>query len=94
MPQSTVRRLPYAGIVGNGRTCALIDARGRVAWLCVPTFAQFPIFASLLDPKRGGCLELGLRANDETFWSGDYGYFEQRYTNRTLKFHIRRTQPS
>ncbi len=73
------RRLPYAGIVGNGRTCALIDARGRIGWLCLPTFAQFPVFASLLDPKRGGCLELGLRTNGRDFWSGEYGYCEQMY---------------
>jgi len=26
------RRLAYAGIVGNGRTCALVDDRGRIAF--------------------------------------------------------------
>jgi hypothetical protein len=47
--------------------------------LCVPTFAQFPVFASLLDPARGGCLELGLRVRGQTLWASDYGYCAQRY---------------
>jgi len=85
MCDAPVRRSLYAGIVGNGRTCALIDARGRIGWLCLPTFAQFPVFASLLDPKRGGCMELGLHLNEGIFWASDYGYFKQRYlTHSTI----------
>ncbi len=77
------RRERFAGIVGNGRTCALIDARGRIGWLCLPTFVQFPVFARLLDPVQGGCLELGILADDEILWFGQYGDCDQRYLPRT-----------
>lgn len=77
------RRQSFAGIVGNGTTCALIDSRGRVGWLCFPTFAQFPLFASLLDPVHGGSLELGVTSGSRTFWSSDYGYFRQGYVAGT-----------
>lgn len=80
---SAKHRLAYAGIVGNGRTCALVDRRGRIGWMCVPTFAQFPVFAKLLDPVHGGYLEIGIRTREATFWSGDHGKFEQRYLPRT-----------
>jgi GH15 family glucan-1,4-alpha-glucosidase len=76
-------RFPYAGIVGNGRTCALVDDRGCIAWLCMPTFAQFPILARLLDQAHGGCLELGLKLNDQVLWFSDYGYLQQRYLPTT-----------
>lgn len=79
----TSRRRSYAGIVGNGYTCALIDARARVGWLCLPTFAQFPVFATLLDPVRGGCLDIGIHTNDGILWSSDYGEFQQRYLSGT-----------
>ncbi len=72
-------RLPYAGIVGNGRTCALIDARGMVGWMCVPTFAEFPLFASLLDPVHGGRLELGIQSHQTITWASERGEFSQRY---------------
>lgn len=72
-------RRRFAGIVGNGRTCALIDARGRVGWMCLPTFAQFPIFSTLLDPVHGGCLELGIIRGDNTLWLGQNGDCGQRY---------------
>ncbi len=76
-------RQPLAGIVGNGRTCALIDMRGRIGWMCLPTFAQFPVFASLLDPVHGGCLELGIVADAEILWFDQYGDCDQRYLPRT-----------
>jgi hypothetical protein len=75
----STRRRRYAGFIANGRTAALIDDRGRVGWLAFPTFAHFPVCASLLDPAHGGCLELGLRLGEAVFWSGDYGAFAQRY---------------
>lgn len=72
-------RRTYAGCIGNGQTCALIDARGRIGWMCLPTFAQFPIFASLLDPQRGGYCELGLVTERGVFWSGQSGDVHHRY---------------
>ncbi|MFA6813893.1 MAG: trehalase-like domain-containing protein, partial [Bacteroidaceae bacterium] len=44
------------GVVGNGRTAALISEEGSVDWLCMPDFDSPSIFAKILDKKRGGCL--------------------------------------
>ncbi|MCI2081715.1 MAG: glycoside hydrolase family 15 protein [Bacteroidales bacterium] len=44
------------GIVGNGRTAALISETGSVDWFCVPDFDSPSIFARILDKEKGGCL--------------------------------------
>ncbi len=51
--------------------------------MCLPTFAQFPVFASLLDPVHGGCLELGIASPGGTTWASERGTFAQRYVPRT-----------
>src|SRR5690348_10426984 len=43
----------HLGITGNGSINALIDARGRVVWCCLPSFDGDPAFCSLLSPKLG-----------------------------------------
>jgi GH15 family glucan-1,4-alpha-glucosidase len=42
------------GVIGDGRTCALIDKHGTVAWLCVPRFDSDACFASLLGRDEHG----------------------------------------
>src|SRR5438105_3991291 len=42
------------GIVGNGRSAALVSNRGAIDWLCWPRFDSAAIFAAILDPKIGG----------------------------------------
>lgn len=42
------------GIIGNGRTCALVDSDGSIVFSCMPDFDSGTIFASLLDEKKGG----------------------------------------
>ena len=39
------------GAIGNGAVGALVDARGRIAWCCLPTFDGDPAFCSLLSPR-------------------------------------------
>ncbi|MDN5348580.1 MAG: alpha,alpha-trehalase [Clostridia bacterium] len=51
-------RRPYYGFVGNGETAALIAPDLSIAWLCVPSFDSFPLFAAALDPRKGGSLRL------------------------------------
>ena len=41
------------GVVGNGSISALIDARARIVWCCLPSFDGDPTFCSLLSPKFG-----------------------------------------
>ncbi|MCK9344115.1 MAG: glycoside hydrolase family 15 protein [Massilibacteroides sp.] len=45
------------GIVGNGRTAALISETGSLDWLCMPDFDSPSVFAGILDQKQGGWLK-------------------------------------
>lgn len=44
----------HLGMIGNGRTCALVDAFGTIVFCCLPAFDSGTMFASLLDPELGG----------------------------------------
>lgn len=41
------------GIIGNGRSCALISKAGSLDWLCWPRFDSPSLFGGLLDQKLG-----------------------------------------
>jgi GH15 family glucan-1,4-alpha-glucosidase len=41
------------GVIGNGTLGALIDARGRIVWCCVPAMDGDPVFCALLSPTLG-----------------------------------------
>ncbi|HVX69733.1 MAG TPA: glycoside hydrolase family 15 protein, partial [Mycobacteriales bacterium] len=47
----------YAAI-GDGRTVALVSTDGRIDWWPVPALDAEPTFAAILDPQRGGYIEL------------------------------------
>ncbi|MBT8044671.1 MAG: hypothetical protein KJO79_06950, partial [Verrucomicrobiae bacterium] len=77
------------GIIGNGRTCALIDANANIVFLCMPDFDSGTVFASILDDKRGGhfgiTMENGSAVSQQyerhtgilvTRFEGDDGVFE------------------
>jgi GH15 family glucan-1,4-alpha-glucosidase len=36
------------GLIGNGRTAALVDTKGRILWWCFPRFDGDPVFSRLL----------------------------------------------
>lgn len=42
------------GVIGNLRTAALVDLRGRIDWMCAPDFDSPSVFAAVLDDERGG----------------------------------------
>jgi GH15 family glucan-1,4-alpha-glucosidase len=62
------------GVIGDGRSTALVSRHGSIDWLCWPRFDSPSLFASLLDHPSGG------------FWSiapTRAGRIEQRYLDDT-----------
>lgn len=51
MDQSFISDL---AIIGDQKTCSLITKSGNVVWYCPGKFDNPPLFASLLDPEKGG----------------------------------------
>ncbi|HEY7068892.1 MAG TPA: glycoside hydrolase family 15 protein [Acidimicrobiales bacterium] len=47
------------GLLGDTRTAALVDTRGRLVWLCLPHFDGEPVFADLIAGDEGGAFTLG-----------------------------------
>lgn len=48
-------RIQDYGVIGDSRSTALVSKCGSLDWLCWPRFDSAPIFAALLDPRKGGC---------------------------------------
>ncbi|RZJ19443.1 MAG: glycoside hydrolase family 15 protein, partial [Haliea sp.] len=42
------------GVIGNCAFSALVDARARIVWCCLPRFDGDPVFNALLDPSDQG----------------------------------------
>jgi len=40
------------GVIGNCSFSALVDARARIVWCCLPRFDGDPVFNALLDPRE------------------------------------------
>ncbi len=69
------------GVVGNCTFNALVDARARVVWCCLPRFDGDPVFHALLEPSaRGAAFDIEIE---------DFAESRQRYEPNTA---VLRTQ--
>jgi GH15 family glucan-1,4-alpha-glucosidase len=63
------------GLLGDTRTAALVDKRGRIVWLCLPHFDGEPAFGALVAGDGGGLFALGP--------AGDAEVVRRRYRSRS-----------
>lgn len=49
-----MEKIQNYGIIGNGRSAALVSIYGSIDWLCWPRFDSPPLFGAILDLKKGG----------------------------------------
>ncbi|MPR32489.1 glycoside hydrolase family 15 protein [Salmonirosea aquatica] len=62
MTQPNQPEIRELGIIGDQRTCALLDKKGTIAWYCPARFDNPALFASLLDTEKGGFWEIEARS--------------------------------
>jgi GH15 family glucan-1,4-alpha-glucosidase len=60
------RRIEEHAVIGDLHTIALVAIDGTISFLCAPSFDSPSVFASLLDPDRGGHFQLAATFDDPT----------------------------
>ena len=70
------------GVIGNGSFGALVDARGRVVWGCMPAFDGDPAFCALLSPTAHDGGDFGIEL--EGFARAEQSYAANTAVLRTV----------
>ncbi|MDW5444232.1 glycoside hydrolase family 15 protein [Polaromonas sp. SM01] len=67
------------GVIGNCAFSALVDARGRIVWCCLPRFDADPVFNALLDSSdKGSAFAIDIE---------NFSYSKQWYEPNTAVLH-------
>jgi GH15 family glucan-1,4-alpha-glucosidase len=61
------RRIEDHAVIGDLHTIALVAVDGTISFLCAPSFDSPAVFASLLDPERGGRFDLTPTFEEPTY---------------------------
>jgi alpha,alpha-trehalase len=62
------------GVIGNGRSAALVSEKGSIDWFCLPNFDSPSVFARIIDEEKGG---------NFSFMVTDNYHVSQKYLLRT-----------
>ena len=73
-------------VIGNCAVSALIDARARIVWSCMPRFDGDPVFCALLDSARGIGLDGTMAVELEDFVRSEQHYDDGTAILRTRLF--------
>jgi len=65
MVQERKGRRAYLGMIGNGKTIALISHKASIEWLCLPHFDSRIYYSRALDPVNGQSMDLKLFEKNE-----------------------------
>ncbi len=52
------------GVIGNGKSAALVSDQGAIEWCCLPAFDSPSVFASVLDSSVGGHFGIRIRGRN------------------------------
>lgn len=69
----TYKKIADYGVIGDGKTVALIGADGSVDWMCLPNMDSPSVFAAVLDNTRGGAF----RITPDDSWGSAQSYLDQ-----------------
>ncbi|MEU5921591.1 glycoside hydrolase family 15 protein [Streptomyces sp. NPDC047141] len=79
-PPRRAGRIEDHGLVGNGRTGALVDRDGSIDWMCLPRFDSAAAFTALLGSENHGMWRIGPAGPHGTAPAAD----GRRYLDGTL----------
>lgn len=80
--KTTASALHQLALIGDRRSCALVDQQGNIVWYCPGRFDKPALLAHLLDPEKGGCWQLetpGLQYKNRSYHE-DSALLRTQYT--------------